>query len=81
MPPHRFLYETRKIVGEPSPKAVQALLPEKYQPAPGYEIVLKQRGEDLIAYMLSLKDPELYPEEAARVYVPKAEPAKKEAAK
>lgn len=78
MPPHRFLYETRQIVGEPSPKAVQSLLPEKYQPAPGHEIVLKQRGEDLIAYMLSLKDPELYPEEAARVYVPKAEPAKAE---
>lgn len=81
MPPHRFLYETRKIVGDPSLKAVQSLLPEKYQPAPGHEIVLKQRGEDLIAYMLSLKDPELYPEEAARVYVPKASPAKKEAAK
>ena len=76
MPPHRFLYETRKIVGEPSPGAVQALLPEKYQPAPSHEIVLNQRGDDLIAYMLSLKDPELYPEEAARVYVPKAEPAK-----
>ena len=43
--------------------------------------MLKQRGEDLIAYMLSLKDPELYPEEAARVYVPKAAPAKKEVAK
>lgn len=81
MPPHRFLYETRKIVGDPSPKAVQSLLPENYQPAPGYEIVLKQRGEDLIAYMLSLKDPELYPEEAARVYVPKAASAKKEEAK
>jgi cytochrome c oxidase cbb3-type subunit 2 len=81
MPPHRFLYETRKIVGDPSPKAVQSLLPEKYQPAPGYEIVLKQRGDDLIAYLLSLKDPELYPEEAARVYVPKATSAKKEEAK
>lgn len=81
MPPHRFLYETRKIVGDPSPKAVQSLLPENYQPAPGYEIVLKQRGDDLIAYLLSLKDPELYPEEAARVYVPKAASAKKEEAK
>jgi len=80
MPPHRFLYETRAIVGEPSPKAVQSLLPAQYQPAPGFEIVLKQRGEDLISYMLALKDPELYPEEAARVYVPKAEPAAKEEA-
>ena len=76
MPPFRFLFETRKIVGEPSPQSVQHLLPAKDQPPAGHEIVLTQRGDDLIAYLLSLKDPALYPEEAKRVYVPKTEPAK-----
>jgi cytochrome c oxidase cbb3-type subunit II len=75
MPPHRFLFETRPIVGEPSKKAVQNLLGEKHAPPAGHEIVLTQRGEDLIAYMLALKDPELYPEEASRVYVAPAAPA------
>jgi cytochrome c oxidase cbb3-type subunit 2 len=75
MPPYRFLFETRPIVGEPSPKSVQHLLPAKDQPPAGHEIVLTQRGEDLISYLLALKDPPLYPEEAKRVYVPKAEPA------
>jgi cytochrome c oxidase cbb3-type subunit 2 len=78
MAPYRFLFETKAIIGDASPKAVQSLLPENHQPVAGSEIVLKQRGEDLIAYMLSLKDPELYPEEATKVYVPKAEPAKTE---
>lgn len=77
MPPFRFLFETRVIVGEPSPRAVQTKLPAQYQPPAGHEIVLTQRGEDLISYLLALKDPALYPEEAARVYVPKAEPAEK----
>ncbi len=84
MPPYRFLFETRPILGEPSPKSVQHLLPAKDQPPAGHEIVLTQRGEDLIAYLLSLKDPPLYPEESKRVYVPKAEAsaaAKQEGAK
>ncbi len=84
MPPFRFLFETRAVVGEPSVRSVQHLLPQKDQPAAGHEIVLTQRGEDLIAYLLSLKDPALYPEEAKRVYVPKAQPEHsehKEAAK
>lgn len=79
MPPYRFLFETRPVVGEPSPKAVQHLLPAKDQPPVGHEIVLTQRGEDLIAYLLALKDPPLYPEEAKRVYVPKAPEAAKPA--
>jgi cytochrome c oxidase cbb3-type subunit 2 len=77
MPPFRFLFETRTIVGEASPRAVQAKLPAQYQPPAGHEIVLTQRGEDLISYLLALKDPALYPEEAARVYVPKPESAEK----
>ena len=69
MPKFKFLFETRKIVGEPSPKAVQRLLPASAQPAPGYEIVLSDRGNALIEYLLSLNDPYTYPEEASRVYV------------
>ena len=78
MPPFRFLFETRPILGEPSARSVQHLLPQKDQPPAGSEIVLTRRGEDLIAYLLSLKDPALYPDEAKRVYVPKAEPEKAE---
>lgn len=75
MPPFRFLFETRPIIGEPSPRSVQHLLPLNDQPPVGHEIVLTQRGEDLISYLLALKDPPLYPEEAKRVYVPEAKPA------
>ncbi|ATC62871.1 cytochrome-c oxidase [Nibricoccus aquaticus] len=74
MPKYKFLFETRKIVGEPSTKAVQRLLPASAQPAAGYEIVLTDRGNALIEYLLSLKDSYTYPEEATRVYVePKKE--------
>lgn len=78
MPPFRFLFETRPILGEPSASAVQGKLPAKDQPPAGHEIVLTRRGEDLIAYLLALKDPPLYPEESARVYIPEAVPAKAE---
>ncbi len=80
MPPYRFLFETRAIVGQPSADAIQGKLPPEVQPPAGHEIVLTQRGKDLIAYLLALKDPPLYPEEAARVYVPPAEPAPEQAA-
>jgi cytochrome c oxidase cbb3-type subunit 2 len=74
MPKYKFLFETRKIIGEPSPKAVQRLLPASAQPETGYEIVLTDRGHSLIEYLLSLKDTYTYPEEASRVYVePKQE--------
>lgn len=69
MPKYKFLFETRKIVGEPSPRAVQRLLPADAQPPEGYEIVLTDRGHALIEYLLSLKDVYTYPEEASRVYV------------
>lgn len=74
MPKFKFLFETRKIIGEPSPQAVQRLLPASAQPAAGYEVVLTSRGDALIEYLLSLKDTYNYPEEASRVYVePKKE--------
>ncbi len=77
MPNFRFLFETRKILGEPSRKSVQHLLPAQYQPAPGHEIVLTERGESLIEYLLSLKDPELYPDETKRLVTEPAPEAKK----
>ncbi|WP_404420912.1 cbb3-type cytochrome c oxidase subunit II [Nibricoccus sp. IMCC34717] len=75
MPPFKFLFETRKILKEASPKSVQHLLPPNAQPESGYEIVLTARGEALIEYLLSLKDTYTYPEEALRFVT---EPAKKE---
>ena len=68
MPPFAFLFETREIVGEPSANAITHLLPEKYQPAPGHEIVPTKRAESLVAYLLSLKDTYAYPE-TNNVYV------------
>jgi cytochrome c oxidase cbb3-type subunit 2 len=61
MPPYPFLFETRRIVGEPSPKAIRDLPPTHAAPA-GYEIVPTARGEALVAYLLSLKHQYDYPE-------------------
>ena len=71
MPPFRFLYEFRPVVGENSPKALK--LPGDYAQRhgyarPGYELVPTPRAEELVAYLLNLKDTYLYPE--ARPYVP-----------
>lgn len=49
MPAYRFLFETRKIVGEPSAKALAGVAPD------GYELVPTERAETLAAYLLSLK--------------------------
>lgn len=76
MPPYAFLFETRKIVGEPSDKAIQKLLPPEYQPAQGYEIVPTDRAENLVAYLLSLKDSYAYPE--TNNYAPVTAPVKEE---
>ena len=70
MPPYKFLFETRPIIGEPSPKALR--LPEPHTPPPGFETVPTARAEALVAYMLSLKDTYNFPEESRRVYVPPA---------
>lgn len=69
MPSYAYLFETRKIVGEPSSKAIQQLLPSSAQPPAGSEIVPTTRAEALVGYLLSLKDTYNYPDEAARVYV------------
>ncbi len=70
MPSYRFLFETRKIVGQGSPKSIQRLLPSSHQPPEGYEIVPTARGEALVSYLMSLKDTYAYPE-SKNVFVPK----------
>lgn len=55
MPPFRFLFKKQEIKGERSPLALQ--FPPDYvgKPAEGYEIVPTERGEQLVAYLLSLR--------------------------
>lgn len=53
MPPFRFLFETRKIVGAPSPDALN--LPKKLAASAGYEIVPTDDAKNLVAYLLSLR--------------------------
>ena len=62
MPSYRFLFEVRKIAGEPSAKALQGVA------APGYELVPTERAETLVAYLLSLK--QTYEFSEARPYEP-----------
>jgi cbb3-type cytochrome oxidase cytochrome c subunit len=52
MPRYPFLFETRKVRGQPSPDALQ--LPEKLAPPPGYEVVPRPEALELVAYLLSL---------------------------
>lgn len=61
MPPFPFLFEVRRIVGQPSPKALQGL-PPAHQPPPGHELVPTARAEALVAYLQSLKFEYEYPE-------------------
>jgi cytochrome c oxidase cbb3-type subunit II len=53
MPPYRFLFETRKIEGTPSPDAL--VLPDKIAPPAGYEIVARPEARALAAYLLGLR--------------------------
>ena len=53
MPPYRFLFETRKIVREPSPDALK--LSGDLAPAAGYEVVPKPEARALVAYLMSLR--------------------------
>jgi cytochrome c oxidase cbb3-type subunit 2 len=53
MPAYRFLFETRKIEGAPSPGAL--VLPDRFAPAPGYEVVPRPEARALAAYLLSLR--------------------------
>jgi cytochrome c oxidase cbb3-type subunit 2 len=53
MPAHAFLYETRKIVGQPS--SDRLTLPGELAPPEGYEVVPTWRAKALVAYLLNLK--------------------------
>ena len=52
MPPYRYLFEKRKISGQPSADAL--VLGGKDAPEFGYEVVPKQEAKDLVGYLLSL---------------------------
>lgn len=52
MPPYDFLFETRKLVGEPSERALD--LPEGYRVEEGYEVVPTAAADALVAYMVGL---------------------------
>ena len=52
MPAYRFLYETRRIVGQPSTDALQLGGDDK--PADGYEVVPTYDARCLVAYLMSL---------------------------
>lgn len=76
MPPFGFLFDERKIVGQPSPDAL--VLPDGLRPPAGYEIVPTRRAEDLVSYLLSLNDTYAYPE-TRNIYVAPKAGAKEEA--
>ncbi len=71
MPAYRFLFETRKVVGERSAKALGVPSPA------GTQVVPTARAEALVAYLQSLNNVYEYPE--ARPVEPAAE--KKEGGK
>ena len=52
MPPYPFLFETRRVRGQPSPDALQSL--GQFAPLPGLEVVPTDRGRALVAYLKSL---------------------------
>lgn len=69
-PSYRFLFDERKVVGEPSNLALQ--LKGAAAAQAGYEIVPTERAQVLVAYLLSLSNAYDYPESRP------VEPAKKQ---
>ena len=61
MPPFPFLFEVRKIQGQPSNNALTGL-DAAHAPPPGYELVPTPRAQALVAYLQSLKFQYDYPE-------------------
>jgi len=53
MPPHRYLFEKRKVADVPSPDALK--LPAQFALPSGWEIVPKPEAMALVAYLNSLK--------------------------
>ncbi|HZZ59088.1 MAG TPA: cbb3-type cytochrome c oxidase subunit II [Opitutaceae bacterium] len=68
MPPYRFLFQYRKIIGQRSDDALQ--LVGRYEPRPGYEVVPTRAAQRLAGYLLSLNSTYTYPE--ARAAAPAA---------
>ena len=59
-PSYRFLFDERKVVGEPSLQALK--LPREWAPREGFEIVPTERAQVLVAYLLSSTNAYDYPE-------------------
>jgi cytochrome c oxidase cbb3-type subunit 2 len=59
-PRYRFLFDERKIVGEPSARALA--LTGDLAPEAGFEIVPTERAQSLVAYLLSVNNTYDYPE-------------------
>lgn len=60
MPAYPFLFEERRILGQPSALALS--LSGKLRPPAGYEVVPTSRAKDLVSYLLSLNTAYDYPE-------------------
>jgi len=73
MPTYRFLFDKRRIVGQPSAYALA--LAGRLKPTAGYEVVPTPRAEELVAYLLSLNNAYDYPE--ARPTAPATEAKEK----
>lgn len=61
MPAYRFLFEVKKIQGQPSRRAVHGLIGPQ-APASGYEVLPTHDAEALVAYLLSLRHSYALPE-------------------
>jgi cytochrome c oxidase cbb3-type subunit 2 len=68
-PPYRFLFEKRRVIGEPSPLGLKVTGNDL---AAGEENVPTERARTLVSYLLSLNTSFDYPE--ARPAPPKKEP-------
>lgn len=60
MPSYDFLFELRQIVGQPAASALK--LTGRLAAPAGMQIVPTRRAEELVAYLLNLKDTYEYPE-------------------
>lgn len=60
MPPFRWLFEKRRITGDPSPEALE--LTGELAPEEGYEVVPTYEAKALVAYLISLKRDYALPE-------------------
>jgi cytochrome c oxidase cbb3-type subunit 2 len=69
MPSYKFLFDTRKIAGQPDADALQ--LPGGEAPPPGYEIVPTTAARELVAYLTTLDHSHALTEAGANLPPPK----------